>query len=208
MAFVGPDDPVAKGAVTRCLDEISVMRDARDRLTALRSAIQALRGAQFRGLEDVFAEHLFRVIYRPEVVEALREYLRRYWFDEATGWWPTAQPVAPIYALGLLQALNVSLEAKGDPLPFDSYWIVGHHTVQLITLASPRQLTLLIATPTTPEPAPAGIAGESSAAWVTTRRAGSTPTEIDPLTGATISGSTELRERTYRIQSQRRREAR
>ena len=201
MAFVPLNDPVAKGAVTRALDDISVRRDARSRLEALRRALRELQATEFRRLEYVFAEHLLRHVF-PDKVDAMTAYLGRYWFNERTGWWPAFQPIAPIYAQGLLQALNVSLEGKGRPRPFDSYWILGHDGVEMITLASTRQLTLLIATPHPPEPAPSGITSEESNAWVTARRAGTTANEIDPLTGQTISpGDATLRERTFKIQT-------
>ena len=206
MALLPVNDPVAKGAVTRCLDALSIHADARPRLEALRGAIIDLGGRQFVELETVFAEHLFRDFYTVEQIAAITAYLRRYWFSEETGWWPAFQPVAPIYAQGLIQALNLSLgEGKGRPLPIDSYWLVGHDKVELISLASDRQLTLLIATPTPPEPAPAGIMSESSQVWVTTRRAGRTPQEVNPVTAQAIQGSTELRVRTFAIQSVRRR---
>lgn len=202
MALLPIHDPVAKGAVTRCLDALSIQADARPRLEVLRAAVIGLRDRQFVGLEAVFAEHLFREFYTAGQIAAITAYLGRYWFSEETGWWPGFQPVAPIYAHGLIQALNVSLGAgKGQPLPFDSYWLVGHDKVELITLASDRQLTLLIATPTPPEPAPAGIASESSEVWVTARRAGRTAQEIDPITAQGVQGSAALRVRTFAIQS-------
>ena len=200
MAFVGPNDPVAKGAVTYCLDQISVRPDARELLDALRRAIAALHGADFRGLERVFAEHLLRHVYDANGVTSITNYLRQYWFDEATGWWPAFQPIAPIYARGLLQTLNIVLGPKDAPLPIDAYWIVGHAHVELMTLASPRQVTLLIATPTPPEAAPSGILGESSEAWVTARRAGRTDVEVDAITGAAATGGTNARIRTYKVQ--------
>ena len=208
MAFVNLNDSVAKGAVTWCLDKLSVRPDARDRLTELRDGIAALRGENFRGLERVFAERLFNYFYDPDQVASITRYLRQYWFDEATGWWPAFQPIAPVYALGLLQTLNISLYAQQAPVPIDSYWIIGHGQVELLNLANARQVTLLIATPTPPEPAPSGIWGESSEAWVTTRRAGRTDLEVDPITGATVTGGgTDSRVRTYKIQSRGRSQA-
>jgi hypothetical protein len=206
MALLPLNDPVAKGAVTRCLDALSIQADAQPRLEALRRAIIDRGGRQFAELETVFAEHLLRDFYTVEQIAAITVYLRRYWFSEESGWWPAFQPIAPIYAHGLLQALNVSLgDGKGRPLPIDSYWLAGHDKVELISLASDRQLTLLIATPTPPEPAPAGIASESSQVWVTARRSGRSAQEVDPVTAQPIQGSTALRVRTFPIQSFRRR---
>ena len=200
MAFVGPNDSVAKGPVTVCLDQLSVRADARSRLEALRQGIMALAPG-YRGLEGAFAQYLFPGFFNADQIARLSEYLGRSWFSEATGWWPEFQPIAPIYATGLLHTLNTSLAPKGDPLPIDSYWMVKHHQVEMINLVSARQVTLLIATPSPVEQAPSGMWSEDSQAWVTTRRAGTTAGEIDPLTNTIVrGGSTDLRVRTYRIQ--------
>ncbi len=202
MGFMAENDPVAKGPVTRCLDEVSARPDARARLEELRGAIKALHSHEFRGLEGVLADHLLRHVYEGDYLDRIKEYLRTNWFDERTGWWPAFQPVAPIYALGLLQGLNTSLEGSGQPLPFDSYWIIGHGQVEVLNLASQRQITLLIATPQPPEHSPSRIAGVASKAWVTARRAGSTEHEVNPVSGQTIgAGSPELRVRTFAIRS-------
>jgi len=201
MALAGPNDSVAKGPVTICLDQISIRADARPRLEALRRAIIALAPGGYRGLEGAFAQHLFPGFFNADQIARLSEYLGRYWFDEATGWWPEFQPIAPIYATGLLQTLNTSLAPKADPLPIDSYWVLNHHHVEMLNLVSARQVTLLIATPSPAELAPSGMWSEESQAWVTTRRAGTTAGEVDPLTNAPFStGTTDLRVRTYRIQ--------
>ena len=203
MAFAGPNDSVAKGPVTVCLDQMSVRVDARARLEALRQAIINLAPAGYRGLEGVFAQYLFPGFYDGDQIARLSEYLGRYWFSEATGWWPEFQPIAPIYATGLLHTLNTSLAPpKGDPLPIDAYWILKHHQVEMLNLVSARQVTLLIATPSPVELAPSGMWSADSQAWVTTRRAGTTLGEINPLTNNALpEGTAELRVRTYRIQA-------
>jgi hypothetical protein len=202
MALAGPNDSVAKGPVTICLDQISIRADARSRLEALRQAIIALAPAGYRGLEGVFAQYLFPGFFNVDQIARLSEYLGRYWFSEATGWWPEFQPIAPIYATGLLHTLNTSLAPKGAPLPIDSYWILKHHQVEMLNLVSARQVTLLIATPSPVELAPSGMWSEDSQAWVTTRRAGTTAGEVDPLTNTAFSrGTTDLRVRTHRIQA-------
>lgn len=200
MAGFGVNDSVAKGPVTICLDQISIQANARARLEALRRALVAL-APQYGGLETVFAEHLFKDFYTPDQIAKLSEYLKRYWFDVETGWWPVFQPIAPIYALGLLQTLTASLAPKTPaPLPIDSYWVLNHDHVEMLNLVSPRQVTLLIATPPPVELGPSGMWSESSQAWVTTRRAGRTAGEIDPITSAAVSGGTDLRVRTFKIQ--------
>jgi hypothetical protein len=200
MAFVAPNDPVGKGPVTVCLDRMSTSSQARSSLERLQLAIIALGPDNFRGLERVFAEHLFPGFYTPDQITRITAYLKQYWFDEETGWWPTFQPIAPIYAVGLIQTINASLARKGDPLPIDSYWILNHNHVEMINLASARQVTLLIATPPPPELGPSGIGGEESQVWVTSRRAGRTPGEIN-FTGMAVSGGTDLRVRTFKIET-------
>jgi hypothetical protein len=194
-------DSVAKGPVPRCLDDISGRQNARERLVALRQGILGLRDQSYRGLEKVFATHLFQGFYSAEQTEQITRYLATNWFSQATGWWPAFQPIAPIYATGLLQTLDLSLSGKGDPRPIDSYWIIGHDQVELINLASPRQVTLLIATPPPPELASGGIMSESSEAWVTLRRAGHTANEIDPTTGQPGREDTDLRVRSFKFPS-------
>ncbi|MGH6660568.1 MAG: hypothetical protein ACREA0_23755 [bacterium] len=195
MGFTAPYAPTAKGPVTYCLDELSKRPDARQRLVQLRDAIIDLgskgksgKGGGFHGLENVFAKHLLVHIYRDpkdpakpdkERIDRVTKYLKTSWFDEETGWWPHFQPLAPIYAHGLLKTLNASLRGS-PPMPIDSYWIIGHTTVELITLKSKVQVTLLIATPPPLDPAPKGIWGESSEAWATARRAGRIAGEVDP----------------------------
>jgi len=192
-------DSVAKGPVTRCLDDLSVRPNARDSLVALRQGILELRDQSYRGLEEVFATSLFPGFYTAEQIEHITRYLGTNWFSQATGWWPAFQPIAPIYAIGLLQTLDVSLSGGGTPRPIDSYWIIGHDQVELITLANPRQVTLLIATPSPPELTSGGIMSESSEAWVTHRRAGQIANEIDPTTGQPGLEDTDLRIRTFKI---------
>jgi hypothetical protein len=200
MAFAGPNDSVAKGPVTICLDQMSVQANARARLEALRQAVAALAPNNFQGLEGAFAQYLFPGFFSPAQITSITSYLGQYWFNEATGWWPAFQPIAPIYATGLLTTLNLSLAPK-DPLPIDSYWILNHSQVELINLAAARHVTLLICTPQPIERPPSGMWSEESQAWVTTRRAGITPGEVNPVTNTSFSsGGPESRVRTYRIQ--------
>lgn len=216
MGFIDPNVPVAKGPVTYCLDELSTRvnprKDARPRLVKLRKEIIGLKKVEFRGLEKVLAEHLLAHIYRDpkkpdkpdqEKIKKVTEYLESYWFNEKTGAWPHFQPIAPIYANGLLKTLNASLSSRNrPPIPIDSYWTVGHSCVELVTLVSPRQVTLLIATPAPVEIAPSGIWGETSEAWATVRRAGKVEHEVDPANkDARVRGRKKNRICTYKIKS-------
>ena len=62
-------DSVAKGPVTRCLDNLSVRSDARENLAALRQRILELRDQSYRGLEGVFATYLFPGFYNAGQIE-------------------------------------------------------------------------------------------------------------------------------------------
>jgi hypothetical protein len=182
---------------------MSVAADARQRLDHLRQGIADLRDRNYQGLEDVLAARLLIQVYNAAQIGDITAYLRTYWFSETTGWWPSFQPITSIYAQGLLQTLALSLASKPAPRPIDSYWLMGHTHVEMVNVANPRQVTLLIATPAPPVAAGGGIMGATSEAWVTLRRAGNTQSEIDPATGQTISGGTELRVRTFRVQNRR-----
>ena len=221
MAFVAPNDPVGKGPVTVCLDQMSTGANAGAKLELLRAKLIEL-APNFGGLEGVFQQYLLPEIYSPGDSTAIAAYLKQYWFDEATGWWPTFQPIAPIYAMGVIQTINASLnispaappqasaaaspeasrQGEQAPLPINSYWILNHQHVEMINLASPIQVTLLICTPPPPELGPSGILGVDSQAWVSSRRAGRTALEIDHQ-GMTVSGDTTLRVRTFKIQTRK-----
>ena len=201
MAFVAPNDPVGKGPVTVCLDQMSTGANAGAKLELLRAKLIEL-APNFGGLEGVFQQYLLPEIYSPGDSTAIAAYLKQYWFDEATGWWPTFQPIAPIYAMGVIQTINASLAGGKAPLPINSYWILNHQHVEMINLASPIQVTLLICTPPPPELGPSGILGVESQVWVSSRRAGRTALEIDHQ-GMTVSGDTTLRVRTFKIQTRK-----
>lgn len=172
MGFAPPDSPIAKGPATHCLDELSTGKGARKALTELRKGIASLKSKNFRGLEHVLAERLFAYFYSQASIKKVTEYLGTYWFNEEMGWWQDLQPIAPIYAVGLLKTLDESLRGKSRPLPINSYWVIGLPSVELVTLESKAQVTLLIATPEPGKPQPRDIWGESSKVWVTARRNG------------------------------------
>ena len=106
MAATNPNDPCAKGPVTCCLDDISIGDGARVRLDALRNAVIALKDKDYRGLEKVFARKLLNHRYDKDQIKKITDYLKTCWFDQKSGWWPSFQPIAPIYAEGLLRAMK------------------------------------------------------------------------------------------------------
>jgi hypothetical protein len=194
-------DPVAKGPVTYCLDHLSTKDDACHALTELSDEIKN-DAPEFLHLVDVIDRKLFVPCGMPgdERLE-ITKYLRDYWFNEVSpdnevspeAEFRHFQPIAPIYANGLLIGLNASLKDcpmknkicinGGMPKPIAAYWTIGHSAVEVITLDTPQQVTILIATPTPEKIAPAGIGSKTAGeVFVSTKRSGLVAEEIDPLT--------------------------
>lgn len=163
--------PCAKGPIPYCLDELSTHPDARTHLENLRAAVEGLRTNSFRGLERVFEKFLFEPAgFDLEKRSPATKSLEQHWFDERSpdAYFPNSQPIAPIYAAGVLKTLELSLKGKYDPIPIDAWWVIGFSHVELINLVNSRQVTLLIATPVPPHPA-RKLLGDHTEAWTTVR---------------------------------------
>lgn len=172
MAAIGPRDCVAKGPVTHCLDVLSRKRTGAAKLKALRDAVYARRTKDFTGLEKVFEDFLFKPAgMKKEKVKLASSYLKKYWFDEENGWWEDAQPIAETFAAGLITAIDASIKrgTKKRPIPMDCYWLVGHEDVQIVTLQSPDQVTLLFVTPAPQNRKPGKIWSEWAKVSITAR---------------------------------------
>jgi hypothetical protein len=142
--------PAIKGSIPECLDAMSRHADGRALLKQLQEGIEALRGKDFEGLADAFAKNLYTPIYRdPKRSRALTAYLTKYWFDQSSpaAYFPDLQPIAPMYAEGILTTITLSLRGRGKPTPIDGWWVINHQGFQMINLVSKQQITLLIATP-------------------------------------------------------------
>jgi hypothetical protein len=163
------EKPCVKGPVTYCLDALSARPDARELLQRLGDAISGLRHIEFRGLQEVFARYLLSPVLGGRDVPGLTEYLKDYWFDEKSGdaFFPNFQPIAPIYATGMLKTIELSLQ-EPNTKPIDSWWLLDYPNVEIINLVSRRQVTLLIATPRPPK-SPRLVWGEEAQAWATVR---------------------------------------
>lgn len=169
MGPFAPQHPCAKGPLTYCLDELSLKKDAAALMKKLGNEIIRLEPKDFRGLETVFETYLLQEIYRDAAKSAkVAAYLKRFWFDETSPdvFFPEIQPIAPVYALGVLKALDI---AKDSQLPIDSWWMMDHPDIEMMNLVSPRQVTLIIATPRPKGHSPGGIWGEKGEAWTTAR---------------------------------------
>lgn len=170
---------ITKGPVLYYLDQLSRSDASLSRLGMLLEALEQLQPT-YRGLMDVFQQHLFPD-YDPARLEALNNYLRRYWFDEAQGWWRSQQPIEPVFCQGLIKALQEAINnpitiAVEDPaqgkrqkaLPIDSYWLVVGERFEMTICRSLQQVTLLILTPPPPNPRP-GIWDQDTPVWVVRR---------------------------------------
>jgi hypothetical protein len=150
METVPANCPAFKGAIPECLDAMSRRSDARDLMKNLQGGIEALREKGFENLANAFARHMFAPIYQQtKRSRAISGYLRKCWFDESSefAYFPALQPIAPVYAEGILTTLRLSLRAKGNPTPIDAWWVIDHQSFEMINLVSKQQITLIIATP-------------------------------------------------------------
>jgi hypothetical protein len=184
---IGQHSPCARGPIPRCLDVCSRGDGARTRLEQLKGAISALKGAYYRGLETVFEQHLLRLQYAdPNVRRIITDNLRKHWFDETSGdAYFSGQKVAEHYAEGVIEALNLSLAGKPDPIPINTWWvIVEQQKVKLLALGQDDAVTLLIMTPRpqSDDPAATLILGKEGQAWVT---------QEDPKDGRIIARKVE-----------------
>lgn len=176
-----PDWPCAKGPVPHGLDTISSRPDARARLEQLRNAISALASVNYRGLETALETHVLQPIY-PTAREAadVAAHLKQHWFDETSGaaYFSRFQPIAGIYAEGVLKAVELSLRtaAGAPPVPIDAWWVVDQPDVKMLSLAlvdssgvtRSDRVTLLVLTPR-PDAGKARMAilNKEAVAWVT-----------------------------------------
>ena len=169
MGPFAPQHPCAKGPVTYCLDELSVKNDAPALMQKLADEITKLEANNFHDLEKALETYLLQVVYNDAVKSAkVAAYLKQYWFDETSSdvFFPEIQPIAPVYAQGLLKTLEL---AKDQKLPIDSWWMMDHPDIEMMNLVSARQVTLVIATPRPTGLSPGGIWGEKGQAWTTAR---------------------------------------
>ena len=169
------DVPVVKGPVPYCLEQISRGRGAGDRLRQLTRDIRSI-APSYRGLENVFDKDLLAYVFNKRQRKIITEHLRSNWFDESSPetFFP-GQAVAPIYAKGVLKALQLSLKGR-RAVPINCWWIIDTATVSLLTLADVEQgttldtpITLLILTPRPSVGTPTKrnpIMGKIAKAWV------------------------------------------
>lgn len=175
-SFVAGAVPCAKGAICFCLDEFSKGPGARSRIAKLRAAIAAL-APSYAGLAEVFDQYLMsHVIADADQRQKIVAHLEKFWFDSdsAKPFFP-AEPVAKIYAEGVLQTLDLSLKGK-RPVPINAWWVLDSADLRMLNFADVKNgttisgnVTLLIMTPR-PEGggrAASPILGDVAEAYVT-----------------------------------------
>lgn len=173
--LVGNAVPCAKGAICYCLDEFSKGRGARSRIAKLRDAIAAL-APSYEGLAEAFDQYLLsHVITDAGQRQKIVEHLRKFWFEPDSKPFFPADPVAKIYAEGVLKTLDLSLKGK-RPIPIDSWWVLDSADLRMLNFADVKKgvtissnVTLLIMTPR-PEGggrAASPILGDEAEAYVT-----------------------------------------
>lgn len=159
---------IAKGPLCYYLDALSRGAASVEKLSALRKAIQDLSDDGYHGVAKVFREHVFDEFEEltPDRKSAIVDYLATNWLNEESGWWPHLQPIEPVFCLGLIKALDVSIgdteahktkKARQEALPIDSYWVVIDEGFELTVSQSPQQVTLLFMTPQPPRPRVHGV---------------------------------------------------
>jgi hypothetical protein len=174
------DVHIAKGVICYCLDEFSKASGARSRVARLRDELADV-APDFRGLTEVFDRHLLSHVIADAAERArIVRHLERNWFDQASpdAFFP-GEPVASIYAQGVLKALDLALAGR-RVVPLNAWWLLGVPEVKLLSLADVDsagvtiggRVTLLVVTPRPPlgdrpRPTPMPILGETAQAFVT-----------------------------------------
>jgi len=182
--------PVAKGAVCYGLDKISKGPRARKRLTDLRRALRKLPSNR-KGLAEIFDLYVLKFVFKETTRRQIVEHLNEFWFDprSSRGYFKDV-PVAKIYADGVIQALDLSLDRKGRPVQLDCWWTIDGSAgeIQLMSLTerdsgqtTSNTITLLIQTPrpkpiSRAKPEPPWILGKAEA-YVTRREGRSVTTK-------------------------------
>jgi hypothetical protein len=216
MGFASKEEALSKGPVVRALDEMSAGGNARQRLTALRDAIKAAlvyqsgdkRQPDFPTLADVIRNNLFAYWSSmqdahgqpdPAKLDNMTNYLKTYWFGDKPLEYSKFRTRA-IYGMGLLKAIDSSLRGKPNPLPIDGYWFIHADRVELISLESSRQVTLLVSTPL-PESDLYSASDRRAAcdAWVATHTDKPVHTEVSPPDLDPTQPPTPVKRSGYRI---------
>ena len=166
---VGAGNPCVKGAACQALDALSGNRHG---LLNLQAGIASIAGANYHGLENVLGQHLLPVKYAAADVAKIVTHLKACWFDPtSSACFFSGMTVAPVYAQGMLKTIELSL-ASNTPVPIDSWWALDHSLVEMLNFATPRQVTLIIATPRPGSRADLAAAGGATVGFSTRHQDG------------------------------------
>ena len=131
-----------KGPACKALDAISSDPAA---MTKFQTDLAGISGANFAGLENVLANDLLPAAnYSASQIATIKAQLKEFWFDPTspTTYFPGLDVAKP-YGLGVMKVLEIALRG----LPIDAWWFPNHPEIDMLNLQSPRQVTLIIATP-------------------------------------------------------------
>jgi hypothetical protein len=147
--------PCSKGSVCYALDEFSIGQGARARVKNLSNAIKNL-APSYAGLAETFNKYLLPYVFTSAATrERIVDHLNAFWFDPKSprAFFPGV-PVARIYARGVLNALELSLNGKGPVVPFDAWWVLDAAEFSLLAfvkvedgVTTSNTVALLIETP-------------------------------------------------------------
>ena len=142
----------------------------------LQSALAGISGVNFSGLENVLGQFLLPArlpAYAPAEIATIVAHLKTYWFDPTSParYFPGFD-VAGIYGVGMLKTIEESLKHN---LPVDAWWALDHAVIDMLNFVTPRQVTLVIATPRPARSIEARLAGGAEpTAGFSTRQSGGT----------------------------------
>jgi hypothetical protein len=141
---IPPRAPCIKGAACQALDALSKDRAG---LEALKGALREIQVREYAGLEHVLGRYLLPAAYGAGDVEEIVAHLTSCWFDPTSSdFFFPGLSVAPIYGQGLSTTLSLALESTPN-LPVDAWWVLDHAEFGMLNFRTPRQVTLIIATP-------------------------------------------------------------
>lgn len=146
-ASAPPNATSIRGAACKALTNISAKRAD---MEALLAALDAIEPAGYAGLESVLGKHLLTHGFNATEIAQIVKHLGECWFNAASPkyYFPGTPNTAKIYGQGLSQTLTASLAVNTPaPLPIEARWYLGHSKVDMLNIATERQVTLVIATP-------------------------------------------------------------
>ena len=148
-----PFGSMSQGSVLEKTDNTVNHRDA--------SGEFDLRGPFLADLNDWDQDYLEVMRQHANLNDDEIYYLRTYWYNADTTWWPDHYPTEPIVRQGTIQAIQVATDAN---LPMRSYWMAVGDRFEMLVARSEEQVTRIMLTP--PAPATAAVHRNRANIWV------------------------------------------